>query len=108
VSWALAVWISTCPFSVACGMIVRPARGILPQDLRLESSWLGYLRARAVTMTGIKFAPYGTDVRFDLLVCNRSRSLTAVKAIILPSCIKRHIERLATTVSAVFNRRIEQ
>ena len=60
-----------------------------------------------MTMTGIKFRPYGIDVRFDFIASARSPNLTAVNAIMLHSCIKRHVERLATMVGAVFNRRIE-
>jgi hypothetical protein len=68
---------------------------------------LDYIRARAVTMTGIKFRPYGIDVRFDFIASARSPNLTAVNAVILHSRITRHVERLATMVGAVFNRRIE-
>jgi hypothetical protein len=56
-------------------------------------------------MTGIKFRPYGIDVRFDFIASARSPNLTAVNAIILHPRITR--ERLATMVGAVFNRRIE-
>ena len=56
---------------------------------------------------GYQVPPLWIDVRFDFIASARSPNLTAVNAIILHSCIKRHVERLATMAGAVFNRRIE-
>jgi hypothetical protein len=55
---------------VACDMI-RAARGLC-RDLQFALTWpKDYVAARAVNMTGIKFASLWIDVRFDFIVSAR-------------------------------------